>query len=134
VQQIDPSGATEPIGTRIIEVPEDFERTELRDPSSGFVAYVPKGSIERGEALAKTGGDGKTLPCATCHGEGLKKGMTNAFPDIAGRSPTATARQLYDFKSGTRDGKNAIAMKAVVMKLTDENIVDLSAYVASLQP
>jgi cytochrome c553 len=94
---------------------------------------VPKGSIKRGEALAKTGGDGKTLTCATCHGEGLK-GMTDAFPDIAGRSPTATARQLYDFKSGTRDGKNSITMKPVVMKLTDEDIVDLSAYVASLQP
>jgi cytochrome c553 len=97
VQVVDPSGAMEPIGTRIIEIPEDFERTELRNPSSGFVAYVPKGSI-------------------------------------AGHSPTATARQLYDFKSGTRDGKNAITMKPFVMKLMDEDIVDLSAYVASLQP
>ena len=134
VQMVDPSGATEPIGIRIIEVPEDVARTELRDPSSGFVAYVPKGSILRGEALAKTGGDGKTLRCATCHGDGLKKGMTDAFPDIAGRSPTAIARQIYDFKSGTRDGKNSITMKPVVMKLTDEDIVDLSAYVSSLQP
>ena len=133
VQQVDPSGATEPIGTRIIEVPEDFERTELRDPSSGFVAYLPTGSIEKGKALAKSGGDGKTLPCATCHGEGLK-GMGDMFPRIAGHSPTATARELYDFKSGTRDGKNAIAMKPVVMRLTDEDIVNLAAYVASLEP
>jgi cytochrome c553 len=133
VQQVDPSGATEAIGTRIVEVPEDFERTELRDPSSGFVAYVPKGSIKNGEALAKTGGDGKTVPCASCHGEGLK-GMGDMFPRIAGHSPTATARQLYDFKSGTRDGKNAVAMKPVVMRLTDEDIVNLSAYVASLEP
>lgn len=133
VQQVDPSGATEPIGTRIIEVPEDFERTELRDPSSGFVAYVPAGSITKGQALAETGGNGKTVPCATCHGEGLK-GVGDLFPRIAGHSPTATARQLYDFKSGTRDGKNAAAMKLVVMKLTDEDIVNLAAYVASLQP
>jgi cytochrome c553 len=56
------------------------------------------------------------------------------FPRIAGHSPTATARQLYDFKSGTRAGKNAVAMKPVVMKLTDEDIVNLAAYVASLQP
>src|ERR1700722_16817227 len=130
VQLVDPSGATEPIGTRIIEVPENFERTELREPSSGFAAYVPKGSIKRGEALAKTGGDGKTLPGATCHGDG-PRGMADACPDTAGPSPTATARQFYDFKSGTRDGKNAITMKPAVMKLTDEDIVDLSAYVAS---
>lgn len=133
VQLVDPSGATEPIGNRIIEVPENVERTELRDPSSGFIAYVPKGSIKKGEELAKTGGNGKTLPCGTCHGEGLK-GMTDAFPAIAGHSPTATGRQLYDFKSGTRDGKNALSMKPVVMKLTDEDIVDLAAYAASLQP
>ena len=106
VQQVDPSGATEPIGTRIIEVPEDFKRTELRDPSSGFVAYVPKGA-SKGARPGETGGDGKTLPCATCHGEGLK-GMGDAFPYIAGHSPTATARQLDDFKSGTRDGRTRL--------------------------
>src|SRR5689334_13796472 len=39
-------GAKEPIGARIIETPEDPERTEiLRDPRSGFIAYVPTGSV-----------------------------------------------------------------------------------------
>jgi cytochrome c553 len=33
---------TEPLGERIVESPEDAERTELlRDPHSGFIAYVP---------------------------------------------------------------------------------------------
>ena len=133
VQLVDTSGTKEPIGTRIIEVPEDLERTLLRDATSGFVAYVPNGSIERGERLAKTGNAGRTLPCGSCHGEGLK-GMGDMFPPLAGRSPTATARQLYDFKSGTRDGRNAAAMKSVVANLTDQDIVDLTAYIASLQP
>jgi cytochrome c553 len=133
VQLVDASGAKEPIGIRIIEVPEDLQRTLLRDATSGFVAYVPKGSIKRGELLAKTGDAGRTLPCATCHGEGLK-GMGDLFPPLAGRSPAATARQLYDFKSGARDGRNALAMKPVVAHLTDRDIVDLTAYIASLQP
>jgi cytochrome c553 len=133
VQLVDASGADEPIGTRILEVPEDVQRTLLRDATSGFVAYVPKGSVKRGELLAKTGNAGRTLPCATCHGEGLK-GMGDLFPPLAGRSPTATARQLYDFKSGTRDGRNAVAMKPVVANLTDQDIVDVTAYIASLQP
>src|SRR5438477_319936 len=43
----------EPIGPRIIEVPEDAEATEtLRNPRSGFVAYTPIGSVKKGEALA----------------------------------------------------------------------------------
>src|SRR4029079_3705587 len=58
----DGSGATEPIGQRIIDMPEDLERTELRDSASGFIAYVPVGSLQKGEAL--TSGSGGTTPCA----------------------------------------------------------------------
>ena len=133
VQLVDPSGAKEPIGTRIIEVPVDLNRTMLRDATSGFIAYVPTGSIKRGEQLAKTGNAGKTLPCTTCHGDGLR-GVGDMFPPLAGRSPTATARELYDFKSGTRDGRYAAIMKPVVARLTDQDIVDLTAYIGSLQP
>ena len=43
-----PIGGTEPLGNRIVETPEDAERFELRDPRSGFVAYVPRGSIAKG--------------------------------------------------------------------------------------
>src|SRR5579872_3372163 len=58
----------EPIGKRIIEVPESTEATETyRNPRSGFIAYAPTGSLKRGEALV-TAGAGKTLACGTCHG------------------------------------------------------------------
>ena len=90
-------GETEPIGKRIIEMPEDTERTEmLRDPRSGFIAYVPAGSIKKGEALVTTGG-GKTTACAVCHGADLK-GL-GPVPGIAGRSPSYTVRQLYDMQT-----------------------------------
>src|ERR1700733_14126210 len=57
-----PGGKMEPIGSRIIEVPEDPERVTCRDPHTGFVAYVPPGAIAKGEALATTGA-GKTTAC-----------------------------------------------------------------------
>ena len=57
-------GGMEPIGQRIIEVPEDVGRTELRDPRSAFVAYVPPGSIKKGELLVTTGA-GKTIGAAS---------------------------------------------------------------------
>jgi cytochrome c553 len=39
----------EPIGQRIIEVPEKSEDTELlRNPRSGFIAYVPQGAVKKG--------------------------------------------------------------------------------------
>lgn len=127
-----PAGGKEPIGNRVIEIPEHPERTELRDPTSSFVAYVPSGSIKKGELLASTGGNGTTIPCMTCHGPALKG--VGMIPSIAGRSPSQMARQLIDFQTGARNGANAQLMKTVVSKLSDEDIVAITAYLASLKP
>jgi cytochrome c553 len=127
----EPDG-TEPIGSRVIEVSENLEQTELRNPRSGFIAYVPTGSLKAGEAIVTTGGGGKTMACATCHGPDLK-GMGN-IPGIAGRSPSQMARQLIDFRTGARNGQNAALMKTAVAKLSDDDIVTITAYLASLNP
>ena len=120
---------TEPIDARIIEVPDDTERTEtLRDPRSGFTAYVPVGSIKKGEDLVTTGG-GKTTRCAVCHGADLK-GL-GPVPGIAGRSPSYTVRQLFDTQRGTRKGVWADLMKPVVVNLTNEDMLAIAAYTAS---
>ena len=71
------------------------------------------------------------LGCAGCHGEGLH-GADDIAPAIAGRSPSYLARQLYDFQQGTRHGEMAAAMQPVVAKLTGGDIVNLTAYAASL--
>jgi cytochrome c553 len=127
-----PGGGTEPIGIRIIEVPQDPARVVARDPHSGFIAYVPVGSLAKGEPLVTTGGSGKTLACAICHGEGLK-GM-GQVPRIAGLSPVYIGRQLYNFQSGQSAGPASVMMKTVVDKLTDDDILAISAYVASQTP
>ena len=120
-------GETEPIGMRVVETPENPERTEiLRDPRSGFVAYAPIGSLKKGESLAKS------LACGVCHGADLK-GL-GPVPGIAGRSPSYLARQMYDMQSGARRGEWADLMKPVVAKFSDEDLVSISAYVASLSP
>ena len=123
-------GEREPIGQRIIETPENLERTELRDDHSGFVAYAPVGSVKRGEAIA-TGAD-KAMRCATCHGRGLK-GLANV-PRLAGRSPSYLVRQLYDMQHGSRHGVASRKMQPVVENLTIDDMVALAAYVASLAP
>jgi cytochrome c553 len=123
----------EPTGVRIIETPENPERTEmLRDPRSGFIAYAPVGSINRGEVLVKTGGNGKTMECGLCHGQDLQ-GL-GPVPGIGGRSPSYLVRQLYDMQIGTRHGEWTELMKPVVARLTDEDFVDIAAYVSSRIP
>jgi cytochrome c553 len=133
---------TEPIAGRIIEVPQDEEQAEVnRNSHSGFRAYVPPGSIRRGEDLVITGGatyagdqvvSRRTLACTSCHGRDLM-GIDDV-PPIAGRSPSYMARQLYDFQQGTRNGAASPLMRPVVAGLTEEDIVAITAYVASRPP
>lgn len=126
-----PGGGTEPLGDRIITLPQDPARVELRDPHSGFIAYVPKGSLKRGEDLVKTGG-GKTVACNICHGEGLR-GLGDV-PRIAGVHPIYVVRQLYDIQIGANSSSAAAQMKRVVEKLTNDDMIAIAAYTASLEP
>ncbi len=129
---VEKAGAgNEPIGKRILEMPEDLERTELRDDNSGFIAYVPAGSIARGERLVRASSEGAAT-CSTCHGAELK-GL-GPVPSLAGRSPSYIARQLFDLQNGRRQGLWSPLMAAVVASLTIDDIIDISAYLASLPP
>ncbi len=134
-------GGREPIAGRIVEMPDDEEQGDtLRNPRSGFVAYVPPGSIKRGEDLVTTGGmtivgdkivQGKTTACATCHGTNLTGVVGADVPPIAGRSPSYIVRQLWDIQQGTRNGSQAQLMKLVVANLTDDDLVAIASYIAS---
>jgi len=131
---IDPKQTgTEPVGDRIIMLPVDQELARKRDPraESGFIAYVPPGSLAAGKALVE-GGAGKTLACAGCHGDGLKG--TETAPRLAGVHPIYLVRQLIHFKEGSRKGPNAGLMAAPVANLSLRDMIDLSAYAASLNP
>jgi cytochrome c553 len=123
-----PGGAMEPIGNRIIELPVDLTAARTRDPHTQFIAYVPPGSIAKGEMLAKS----SALPCVTCHGEGLR-GSGN-IPRLAGMHPVVLARELYNFQSGANGSVAGELMQTVAMPLSDEDIVDLAAYAASQTP
>jgi len=125
------NAGTEPIGQRILEVPVDAAQFEHRDTRSQFLAYVPKGSIAKGETLAKTGAN-VTTPCITCHGPDLK-GLASV-PGIAGRSPSYLVRQLYDFQQHARAGSLGAPMADVVEKLSHDDMISLAAYAASLTP
>jgi len=122
----------EPLGNRIIEVPESAEASEMyRNPRSGFIAYAPPGSVKKGESLVTSGG-GKTLACGACHGADLK-GL-GPVPGIAGRSPSYLVRQMYDMQTGARNGVWTPLMKKVVSQLSDSDMLEIAAYTASLKP
>ena len=123
-------GGTEPIGTRMVETPENPERTEiLRDPRSGFIAYVAGRQHQEGRDARE---EPAALDCGVCHGADLQ-GL-GPVPGIAGRSPSYLARQMFDMQVGARHGEWAELMKPIVAKLTDEDLVNIVAYVSSRMP
>ena len=125
------TGEREPIGARIIEMPESTEQFENRDTHSRFIAYVPPGSVARGKALVE-GVPGQTVPCATCHGPDLK-GLAG-IPPIVGRSPSYAVRQLFEVKSGARNGAAAALMKPVVAAFTLDDMIAIAAYLTTQAP
>ena len=126
-----PNGELQPIGDRIIEVPQDPARMVLEDPGSGIIDYVPPGAVRRGEALVRTGGPGGQ-PCAGCHGSGLRG--QEETPPLAGRSAAYLARMLWDMKTGARNGPAVAQMRTPAAGLTRADITDIVAYLASLRP
>jgi cytochrome c553 len=126
-----PGGGSEPIGGRIVELPEDEAAAVARDPRSGFIAYVPEGSVAKGQMLVTTGGS-ETTACTICHGPTLKGVSTT--PAIAGRHTGYIVRQLYFFQNGSRSGPAEALMHNVVQRLSDDDMVAIAAYVASRAP
>jgi cytochrome c553 len=126
-----PGGGMEPLGNRIITLPQDASLATSRDPHSGFIAYVPVGSIAKGQALVEKGGGGKTTPCGICHDSTLQ-GLD--APRIAGLHPIYVVRQLHNFQSGASSGTAAEMMKPVVQGLDDDDILAIAAYLGTVKP
>lgn len=120
----------EPIDGRIIEIPADPVQVKLRHPVSNFISYVPAGRIARGEALV-SGDNDRTFACAGCHGDDLTG--SEIAPIIIGNFGIYTVRQLHGFKSETRISEEASLMTDVVVDLTDQDIVDIAAYLSTQQ-
>ena len=125
-------GTSEPLGDRIIEMPDDEENFVNRDSRVTFTAYVPPGSIARGAALVRGAEADRITACAACHGEGLKG--NGDFPPLVGRSPSLIVRQLYEFKYGMRHGSMAEPMIENTKKMTVADMVAIAAYLANQAP
>jgi cytochrome c553 len=103
-------------------------------PRSGFLAYVPPGTVKKGEALVMNGvtaANGNITACTVCHGGDLR-GL-GPVPPLAGRSPSYMARQLYDMQRGNRNGAWTPLMAAVTAQLGPDDLLTAAAYLASLR-
>ena len=127
-----PNRGAELLGNRIVELPKSTIGLINRDSHSGFIAYVPRGSIAAGKALITRSAANGLPPCATCHGA-LLNGMGD-IPPLAGRPPNYLVRQLWAFQSGERRGSLAPVMQLISSTWTSADMLAVAAYLASRPP
>jgi len=127
-----PGTEREALAGRLIEYPLELRRHELHDPMAEYVAYVPRGSLARGRALAE--GDPKlgVKGCKSCHGPSLRG--VGQVPPLAGRSPSYLLRQLVAFHTGARATGVSAPMNEVAARLSLDDMVSAAAYAGSRRP
>jgi cytochrome c553 len=85
------------------------------------------GNAVAGDAAA---GQGKFAVCAGCHGPTGAGNEALKYPKLAGLEAAYVAEQLRAYKSGARDNAT---MKAMTAGLSDADMDNLSAYIATLK-
>ncbi|MDD1620500.1 MAG: cytochrome c4 [Methylococcaceae bacterium] len=93
---------------------------------AAYFASLPAKSSGGDATLAKAGKD-QVPQCMGCHGNKLQG--QGQFPRLAGQHPQYLAKQLSDFKSGSR---NSSTMNAIAKTLTEDNIKAIATYLGSL--
>lgn len=88
------------------------------------VALLSAGSAQSGNAEA---GKVKAAACAACHGADGNS-VNPVWPNLAGQNAKYIAKQLSEFKSGTRQNPIMLGMAAA---LSEEDMADLGAYFSS---
>lgn len=121
----------EALGDRIIVTPVNPERTKLGDTRSGYIAYVPPGSIHRGASIAAKG-IGAAQACESCHGADLRG--VGMIPPLAGRMPNYIVHELILFRIGQRNNVEAVPMRLEASQLSVGDMIDVAAYAASRKP
>jgi cytochrome c553 len=85
------------------------------------------GDVAKGEALAKK------YTCASCHGADYKSPIDPAYPKLAGQYPDYLVHALTAYKRGSKGwGRNNPIMVGVAAPLSDADMADIAAYLASL--
>ena len=97
-------------------------------------AAFDESKIAAGREIYKGGDMQKGIPaCQACHGP---KGSGTAgigFPQVGGQYVEYTLAQLRAFKDGTRSNDDKELMREIVAKMSDEDLVAVANYMASLK-
>jgi len=83
------------------------------------------GDVEAGRA--------KFVLCASCHGSDGRSGVVPEYPRLAGQSRKYLVNALKAYQSGRRTGTYAALMAETAKTLSDADIDNLAAFLATLE-
>ena len=123
---------------RSIGIP-GFERSEpppattAPEPQASNVTWTADSRTLLAEANVKQGAEIAASSCFACHGkDGV--GIAPAYPNLTHQSAAAIFKQLNDYKAGVRTGGMAAVMQPMVADLDSQQMANVAAYYASLEP
>lgn len=106
-----------------------FQSQSVKQAAPSDAAQLASGS-----ELYKGGDLQKGIPaCQGCHGPAGAGTAGIGFPAVGGQYVEYTLLQLRAFKSGTRSNDDKMLMRSIVEKLSDEDMVAVANYMASLK-
>lgn len=98
---------------------------------SVVVAAISSPTLAEGNAEA---GKTKVIVCSACHGMDGNS-LIDMYPKLAGQHATYLQKQLHDFRSAAqtagKDGRMDPIMGGMSIALSDQDILDISAYFTS---
>ena len=91
-----------------------------------LLAQAPSGSAAAGKE--------KYVQCASCHGSDGRSTVLGNYPKIGGQNPEYVVSALKAYRDKRRQGTYAAMMTEVAVRLSDEDIANLAAYIRTLAP
>ena len=103
---------------------------------AGSVGAADPKLVERGEKLFRGGDLDKGLPaCTGCHSPDGSGNAAAGFPHLGGQHAEYIAKQLTDFRkeeAGRANDGDAMTMRTIARKLSDEDIAAVASYIQGL--
>ena len=97
--------------------------------SAGIIALSLSATAFAGDPAA---GEAKSAICKTCHGQDMKTPIMGQYPKLAGQNEQYLVSSMMAYKSGQRQGGMSAVMKGQMAALTQTDMENLAAYIASL--
>jgi cytochrome c553 len=108
-----------------------FSISGVRTMKKTMIAMVALAAMAAGTAQANPGKDLFSAQCSSCHGMNAEgQGM---FPKLAGHAVADTQSKLKTYRSGGNVGPMSSMMWGMAGGLSDQQIADVAAYLASIK-